>query len=228
MATVHDIRTARKFPIRHYAFLGETAGVSHPRDGRLRVPPRRRSLRASRCVQQPAARAARRVDLADEQRDTDDERLLVRLAALLARYPAAPCGGKGAGSERAGRGGEGGDADLRHARADEGEYQGPRVLSVEEKFRRLLLPEPPSREVTRRGAARSPTKETTMEHSTPLTPDDWIAEIDAPDLPLAITRQGYHAAGTGAPNAAWLCSMRRAMWRVCWPVIAPRPSSPTS
>lgn len=28
-------------------------------------------------------------------RDTDDERLLVRLATLLARYPAAPCAGKG-------------------------------------------------------------------------------------------------------------------------------------
>lgn len=28
-------------------------------------------------------------------RDTDEERLLVRLAALLARYPAAACGGKG-------------------------------------------------------------------------------------------------------------------------------------
>jgi hypothetical protein len=30
-------------------------------------------------------------------RDTDEERLLTRLAALLARYPAAPCGGKGKG-----------------------------------------------------------------------------------------------------------------------------------
>ena len=28
-------------------------------------------------------------------RDVDEERLLTRLAALLARYPAAPCGGKG-------------------------------------------------------------------------------------------------------------------------------------
>ena len=81
MATVHDIRTARKSPIRHYAFYGETPGIAtlvaggysfRPDDGR---PTRLASYN------DPQLLLLGRVDLAEAQREADGD-----LAAQVCGY----------------------------------------------------------------------------------------------------------------------------------------------
>lgn len=47
-----------------------------------------------------------------------------------------------------------------------------------------------------------------------MTPQEWIAEIDAPDLPLQEARTAYHAARAGEHREAYLLAIVRAERRL--------------
>lgn len=84
MATVHDIRTARKCPIRHYAFLGDTPGIATCVTGGYAFrPDDGRPVRLA-AYNDPQLTLLGRVDLAAEQRAIEEAS--GGLAAIVCGY----------------------------------------------------------------------------------------------------------------------------------------------
>jgi len=81
MATVTDIRTARKSPIRHYAFYGETAGIATLVPGGYSFRPDDGRPTRLAAYNDPNLLLLGRVDLADAQRAADGN-----LAAKVCGY----------------------------------------------------------------------------------------------------------------------------------------------
>lgn len=81
MATVTDIRTARKTPIRHYAFLGETQGIATLVPGGYSFRPDDGRATRLAAYNDPNLLLLGRIDLAEAQREADGN-----LAAKVCGY----------------------------------------------------------------------------------------------------------------------------------------------
>jgi hypothetical protein len=84
MATVPDLRPAGKSPIRHYAFLGETAGIATLVTGGYSFRPDDGQPTRLATYNDPNLVLLGRIDLADAQRDADEA--AGGLAAIVTGY----------------------------------------------------------------------------------------------------------------------------------------------
>jgi hypothetical protein len=95
MAIVTDIRTARKFPIRHYAFLGDTPGIATLVAGGYSFRPDDGRPSKLAAYNDPHLVLLGRIDLAEEQRAIDEAAggLAAKVCGGAQRVPSAACEG---------------------------------------------------------------------------------------------------------------------------------------